>query len=77
MGLLSDEPARASARGGEGAKFVALYLAMDADDQALVRRWVEDGMSMSEMHRRLSRAFDIGRSSVERGLPKVKALWES
>lgn len=77
MGLLTDEPSRPSDRGGEGAKFVALYLSMEPDDQALIRRWVEEGLPTTEVWRRISRAFDIGRSSIERGLPKVKALWES
>lgn len=78
MGLLSDAPAPLATRGGEGRKFIDLYRSMEPDDQALLRRWVDDDqLSTSEIYRRLSRAFDIGHSSVERGIQRLKAAqWE-
>lgn len=79
MGLLTDDPAPVDARGGDGQKFIDLYWRdFDDEDRARVRRWAESGFTTSEIHRRIAQHYDIGRSTVERGLARLKAAgWES
>lgn len=80
MGLLSDEPTTYGSA-GEGEKLVRLYLdVFDDEDRERLRRWVEDEeMTAAEVWRRLCRvdAYKMGRSSVQRALPRLKALWAS
>lgn len=77
MGVLSDTPVSAS-RGREGEKFIRLYQTLDPDDQARIRDWAEDPtFPVAEIARRLQQHFDIGYSSVERGIWRLKASsWE-
>lgn len=77
MGLLDDTPAAVADRGGEGDKFIRLFFeVMDEADRAKFRRWIEDGIGTTEAHRRLVRhePYRIGRSSVERGVHRLKAV---
>jgi hypothetical protein len=75
MGLLEDAPVRKRSDG----KFLRLYRSLDADDQAMIRRWDDDELfPTSEIWRRLAQHFDIGRSSVERGLAELREnQWEA
>ena len=77
MGVLNDEPVQDPRASGEGAKFVALYDAMDADDQAMIRRWFESGVPVQQIWRRLLPHFQLGRSTVERGMRILRSRWES
>lgn len=75
MGVLADVPTPERSDG----KFVRLYKTLDADDQRKIREWDEDPLvSISAIYRELSRHFDIGRSSVERGLADLReGGWET
>jgi hypothetical protein len=75
MGLLNDAP---PALPPKDSKFLRLYRSLDADDQAKLRAWYEDPqVATSAIFRELERHFDIGRSSVERGLEELRdAEWE-
>lgn len=79
MGILSDEPGRDVAGTDEGEKFVRLFLdTFDDEDRARVRAWDADPfISTAEIHRRIRRHFKIGRSTVERGLARLRTQWES
>jgi hypothetical protein len=78
LGLLSDGPATRRGPGGVGAKFIRLYKSMDEADRALIRHWVERGESYQYVADKLSEHYDIGYSSVERGLWRlVESEWES
>jgi len=77
VGVLVDEPSRPDANTGEGQKFVDIYRSLDDADKAMVRKWAEE-LDTSEIHRRVIRAnFDIGQTTVRRGIARMKAAsWE-
>lgn len=78
MGLLSDDSVPVASRGGQGDRFIAIYKAMDEEDRARIRRWDADPFfPTTEIHRRVSDHFDVGYSSVDRGLKRLRAnQWE-
>ena len=77
MGVLTDDPAPPPIR-GEGQKFVDLFAGLDQDDRDLIRKWDEDPLvTTNEIARRVIAKFPIGRSSVERGLARLRSNeWE-
>lgn len=81
MGFLTDEPTRGESNTAEGDKFVRLFREVfDDDDREMFRSWIEQGVGTTEAHRRLCRVpeFRMGRSSVERGVARLKAVaWDS
>lgn len=79
MGVLTDDPiVDGRSVGGVGAKFLAIFdEAMDDEDRAMVRGWVESGMSPNQLWKRINPHYPIGRSTVENGLPRLRARWES
>jgi hypothetical protein len=83
MALLSDPPTRPRRL----TRFERIYLGLlpsrtgellDDQDRANIRKWVEDGVSTSAIHEALKVHFDIGRSTVERGLAELEAAeWKA
>lgn len=77
MGLLTEGPAPRRAKGGPGEKFIRLFRDMDADDRAMIRRWVDEGRGYTYVHAKVAEHFDIGYTTVERGLWRLEASqWE-
>lgn len=80
MGVLSDSPVPTRGCGREGQKFVDLYWrTLDDEDRARVRAWAEDPrFPTQEIYRRLAQHYDIGATTVAKGLAILEAAsWES
>lgn len=78
MALLSDDPVPSRRSGGGfGEKFLNIYRGLDAEDQAKVRRWHDEGRGYTFIHHKIAEHFDIGYTSVERGIWRlVESQWE-
>lgn len=77
MGLLSDTP---PVRAPKPSKFVRLYEAMDADDQAKIRAWdANPGISFQAMCDELNdKGFEISYAALCRGLAELREnQWEA
>ena len=78
MGVLTDEPVSDGRSTGAGALFVRIFDEdMDDEDRAMVRHWIESGVSINELWKRINPHYPVGRSTIDFGVPRLRARWES